>query len=90
MIILRLIIIFVLFSINSVHAHYFSESFSKWNISKQDIQVNFNLLELEATRILKIDKYQKLLSNNLSENEIFKIYLEKNLFVCSDWFKIYY
>ena len=84
MIILRLIIIFVLFSVNSVHAHYFSESFSKWNISKQDIQVNFNLLELEATRILKIDKYQKLLSNNLSENEIFKIYLEKNLFVESE------
>ena len=84
MIILRLIIIFVLFSINSGHAHYFSESFSKWNISKQDIQVNFNLLELEATRILKIDKYQKLLSNNLSENEIFKIYLEKNLFVESE------
>ena len=81
MIILRLIILFVLFSINSSHAHYFSESFSKWNISNQDIKVNFNLLELEATRILKIDKYQKLLSNNLSENEIFKIYLEKNLFV---------
>ena len=81
MIILRLIILFVLFSINLSHAHYFSESFSKWNISNQDIKVNFNLLELEATRILKIDKYQKLLSNNLSENEIFKIYLEKNLFV---------
>ena len=84
MIILRLIILFVLFSINFGHAHYFSESFSKWNISNQDIQVNFNLLELEATRILKIDKYQKLLSNNLSENEIFKIYLEKNLFVESE------
>ena len=84
MIILRLIILFVLFSINSSHAHYFSESFSKWNISNQDIKVNFNLLELEATRILKIDKYQKLLSNNLSENEIFKIYLEKNLFVESE------
>ena len=56
MIILRLIILFVLFSINLGHAHYFSESFSKWNISNQDIQVNFNLLELEATRILKIDK----------------------------------
>ncbi len=84
MIILRLIILFVLFSINSGHAHYFSESFSKWNISNQNIQVNFNLLELEATRILKIDKYQKLLSNNLSENEIFKIYLEKNLFVESE------
>ena len=84
MIILRLIILFVLFSINLGHAHYFSESFSKWNISNQDIKVNFNLLELEATRILKIDKYQKLLSNNLSENEIFKIYLEKNLFVESE------
>ena len=84
MIILRLIILFVLFSINLGHAHYFSESFSKWNISNQDIQVNFHLLELEATRILKIDKYQKLLSNNLSENEIFKIYLEKNLFVESE------
>ena len=84
MIILRLIILFVLFSINSSHAHYFSESFSKWNISNEDIKVNFNLLELEATRILKIDKYQKLLSNNLSENEIFKIYLEKNLFVESE------
>ena len=84
MIILRLIILFVLFSINLGHAHYFSESFSKWNISNQDIQVNFNLLELEATRILKIDKYQKLLSNNFSENEIFKIYLEKNLFVESE------
>ena len=84
MIILRLIILFVLFSINSSHAHYFSESFSKWNISDQDIKVNFNLLELEATRILKIDKYQKLLSNNLSENEIFEIYLENNLFVESE------
>ena len=84
MIILRSIILFILFSINSGHAHYFSESFSKWNISNQDIKVNFNLLELEATRILKIDKYQKLLSNNLSENEIFKIYLEKNLFVESE------
>ena len=84
MIILRFIILFILFSINSGHAHYFSESFSKWNISNQDIKVNFNLLELEATRILKIDKYQKLLSNNLSENEIFKIYLEKNLFVESE------
>ena len=51
MIILRLIILFVLFSINSSHAHYFSESFSKWNISNQDIKVNFNLLELEATRL---------------------------------------
>ena len=84
MIILRLIILFVLFSINSSHAHYFSESFSKWNISNQDIKVNFNLLELEATRILKIDKYKNLLSNNLSENEIFKIYLENNLFVESE------
>jgi len=82
--ILRLIIIFAFFFINSAHAHYFSESFSKWNISNQDIKVNFNLLELEATRILKIDNYQKLLSNNLSENEIFKIYLEKNLFVESE------
>tara|TARA_B100001057_G_scaffold3504_1_gene3145 strand:- start:485 stop:1702 length:1218 start_codon:yes stop_codon:yes gene_type:complete len=84
MIVLRLIILFVLFSINSAYAHYFSESFSKWNISNQDIKVNFNLLELEATRILKIDKYQKLLSNKMSENEIFKIYLKKNLFVESE------
>ena len=84
MIVLRLIILFVLFSINSAYAHYFSESFSKWNISNQNITVNFNLLELEATRILKIDKYQKLLSNKLSENEIFKIYLKKNLFVESE------
>ena len=84
MINLRLIILFVLCSINISYAHYFSESFSKWNITNQDIKVNFNLLELEATRILKIDKYQKLLSNNLSENEIFKIYLEKNLFVESE------
>ena len=84
MINLRLIILFVLCSINISYGHYFSESFSKWNISNQDIKVNFNLLELEATRILKIDKYQKLLSKNLSENEIFKIYLEKNLFVESE------
>jgi len=84
MIVLRLIILFVLFSINSAYAHYFSESFSKWNISNQDIKVNFNLLELEATRILKIDKYQKLLSNKMSENEIFKIYLKKNLFIESE------
>ena len=84
MINLRLIILIVLLSINSAQSHYFSESFSKWNISNQEIKVNFNLLELEATRILKIDDYQKLLSNNLSENEIFQIYLEKNLFVESE------
>ena len=81
---LRLIVLLILFSINSAQSHYFSESFSKWNISNQEIKVNFNLLELEATRILKIDDYQKLLSNNLSENEIFQIYLEKNLFVESE------
>ena len=84
MINLRLIILIVLLSINSAQSHYFSESFSKWNISNQEIKVNFNLLELEATRILKINDYQKLLSNNLSENEIFQIYLEKNLFVESE------
>ena len=81
---LRLIVLLILFSINSAQSHYFSESFSKWNISNQEIKVNFNLLELEATRILKINDYQKLLSNNLSENEIFQIYLEKNLFVESE------
>ena len=81
---LRLIVLLILFSINLAQSHYFSESFSKWNISNQEIKVNFNLLELEATRILKIDDYQKLLSNNLSENEIFQIYLEKNLFVESE------
>ena len=81
---LRFIILIVLLSTNLAQSHYFSESFSKWNISNQEIKVNFNLLELEATRILKIDDYQKLLSNNLSENEIFQIYLEKNLFVESE------
>ena len=48
MIILRLIIIFVLFSINLGHAHYFSESFSKWNISNQDIQVNFQFIRVRS------------------------------------------
>ena len=72
---LLIILIFLLFNSQS-YAHYFSESFSKWNIMGSDIIANFSILELEATRVLQVKEYEKILiDNELDEKDIFKIYL---------------
>ena len=66
------------------YTHYFSESFSKWNITGSDIIANFSILELEATRILQVKEYEKMLTGNeFSEKDIFKIYLNNHIHVYS-------
>ena len=78
-----IILIFLLFN-SQAYAHYFSESFSKWNIMGSDIIANFSILELEATRILQIEEYEEMLiDNELSEKDIFKIYLNDHVHVYS-------
>ena len=78
-----IVLIFLLFN-SQAHSHYFSESFSKWNIMGSDITANFSILELEATRILQVKEYEKMLINNeLSEKDIFKIYLHDHVHIYS-------
>ena len=78
-----IVLIFLLFN-SQAHSHYFSESFSKWNIKGSDITANFSILELEATRILQVKEYEKMLINNeLSEKDIFKIYLHDHVHIYS-------
>ena len=65
--------------------HYFSESFSKWNINGKSVVAQYSILELEATRIFKVDSYQKIMyKNKLSERDVFKIYLRQHIQVLSD------
>ena len=76
-----IVLIFFLFN-SQAHSHYFSESFSKWNIMGSDIIASFSILELEGTRILQVKEYEKMLRNNkLSEKDIFKIYLNDHVHV---------
>ena len=64
----KLSLFFFLFFCFPANAHYYSESFSKWNINDDQVSGSFNVLEIEATRVLQIEKYQELaLQNNLSE-----------------------
>ena len=80
---LLIILIFLLFNSQS-YAHYFSESFSKWNIMGSDIIASFSILELEATRVLQVKEYEKILiDNELNEKDIFKIYLNDHIHVYS-------
>ena len=65
--------------------HYFSESFSKWNINGKSVVAQYSILELEATRIFKVDSYQKIMyENKLSERDVFKIYLRQHIQVLSE------
>ena len=48
-----IVLVFLLFN-TQAYTHYFSESFSKWNITGSDISANFSILELKATRILQL------------------------------------
>ena len=67
-----------------VQSHYFSESFSKWNINGKNVVAQYSILELEATRIFKVDSYQKIMyENKLSERDVFKIYLRQHIRVLS-------
>ena len=66
-------------------SHYFSESFSKWNINGKSVLAKYSILELEATRIFKVDSYQKIMyENKLSERDVFKIYLRQHIQVLSE------
>lgn len=66
-------------------SHYFSESFSKWNINGKSVLAQYSILELEATRIFKVDSYQKIMyENKLSERDVFKIYLRQHIQVLSE------
>ncbi len=77
------IILFILLS--PLNAHYFSESFSKWNIVDNKVEANFSLLTLESTRIFQVENYQKIMfEENLSETDVFKIYLSQHLKVSSE------
>ena len=49
-----------------------------------DIIANFSILELEATRIMQVKKYEKMLiDNDLNEKDIFKIYVNDHIHVYS-------
>ena len=77
------IILFLLLS--PLNAHYFSESFSKWNVVDNKVEANFSLLTLESTRIFQVENYQKIMfEENLSETDVFKIYLSQHLKVTSE------
>ena len=78
-----IVLVFLLFN-TQAYTHYFSESFSKWNITGSDISANFSILELEATRILQVKEYEKMLAGNeFSEKDVFKIYLNNHIHVYS-------
>ncbi len=73
------------FLLSPLNAHYFSESFSKWNVVDNKVEANFSLLTLESTRIFQVENYQKIMfEENLSETEVFKIYLSQHLKVTSE------
>ena len=68
-----------------MNAHYFSESFSKWNVVDNKVEANFSLLTLESTRIFQVENYQKIMfEENLGETDVFKIYLSQHLKVTSE------
>ena len=73
------------FLLSPLNAHYFSESFSKWNVVDNKVEANFSLLTLESTRIFQVENYQKIMfEENLSETDVFKIYLSQHLKVTSE------
>ena len=83
-IITKTVIIFF-FILSPLNAHYFSESFSKWNVVDAKVEANFSLLTLESTRIFQVENYQKIMfEENLSETDVFKIYLSQHLKVTSE------
>ena len=78
-------VIILFFLLSPLNAHYFSESFSKWNVVDNKVEANFSLLTLESTRIFQVENYQKIMfEENLSETEVFKIYLSQHLKVTSE------
>lgn len=78
-------VIIFFFLLSPLNAHYFSESFSKWNVVDNKIEANFSLLTLESTRIFQVENYQKIMfEENLSETDVFKIYLSQHLKVTSE------
>ncbi len=78
-------VIILFFLLSPLNAHYFSESFSKWNVVDNKIEANFSLLTLESTRIFQVENYQKIMfEENLSETDVFKIYLSQHLKVTSE------
>ena len=78
-------VIILFFLLSPLNAHYFSESFSKWNVVNNKVEVNFSLLTLESTRIFQVENYQKIMfEENLSETDVFKIYLSQHLKVTSE------
>jgi len=78
-------LIILFFLISTLNAHYFSESFSKWNVVDNKVEANFSLLTLESTRIFQVENYQKIMfEENLSETDVFKIYLSQHLKVTSE------
>ena len=77
--------IILFFLLSPLNAHYFSESFSKWNVVDNKVEANFSLLTLESTRIFQVENYQKIMfEENLSETDVFKIYLSQHLKVTSE------
>ncbi len=78
-------VIILFFLLSPLNAHYFSESFSKWNVVDKKVEANFSLLTLESTRIFQVENYQKIMfEENLSETDVFKIYLSQHLKVTSE------
>ena len=78
-------VIILFFLLSPLNAHYFSESFSKWNVADNKVEANFSLLTLESTRIFQVENYQKIMfEENLSETDVFKIYLSQHLKVTSE------
>ena len=78
-------VIILFFLLSPLNAHYFSESFSKWNVVDNKVEANFSLLTLESTRIFQVENYQEIMfEENLSETDVFKIYLSQHLKVTSE------
>ena len=78
-------VIILFFLLSPLNAHYFSESFSKWNVVDNKVEANYSLLTLESTRIFQVENYQKIMfEENLSETDVFKIYLSQHLKVTSE------
>ncbi len=78
-------VIILFFLLTPLNAHYFSESFSKWNVVDNKVEANFSLLTLESTRIFQVENYQRIMfEENLSETDVFKIYLSQHLKVTSE------
>ena len=78
-------VIILFFLLSPLNAHYFSESFSKLNVVDNKVEANFSLLTLESTRIFQVENYQKIMfEENLSETDVFKIYLSQHLKVTSE------